>query len=128
MAQFVNNRARALEIPFIREEPGIYKFGFRRVFVRLENGVLSIRVGGGYMLIEDFIELYTPLEMEKILLKTRRGSSLSGGDSPTKGLTPKGQGATSFPEGRFVQMYTPKRGGPALRKSTTMMYTGSLDK
>ena len=40
-------------------------FGTKRVFVKVENGKIIIRVGGGYMQIDEFIELYTPLELEK---------------------------------------------------------------
>ena len=75
MAQFINNRVLPLDVPFIREDSGIYKFGYRRVFIKIENSVLVIRVGGGYMLIDEFIEQYTPVELEKILYKTRMGAS-----------------------------------------------------
>ena len=39
-------------------------FGTKRVFIGLENGVVRIRIGGGYSSIEEFIEIYTPLELE----------------------------------------------------------------
>ena len=34
--------------------------------MKLEKGRLIIRVGGGYMLIDEFVNVYTPIEMEKI--------------------------------------------------------------
>lgn len=53
------------EVPLVREMMGIYMFGAKRVFVKLENGRINVRVGGGFMRIEDFIKFYTPSEVEK---------------------------------------------------------------
>jgi hypothetical protein len=52
-------------IPFIRTDKGWYTFGTKRVFIKVENGCIVIRVGGGYMMIDEFIQIYTPLEWEK---------------------------------------------------------------
>ena len=38
---------------------GVYSFGTRRVTVSLRNGVPGIRVGGGYMFIDEFIKVYS---------------------------------------------------------------------
>lgn len=38
LAEFINNRDIPLDIPFTREDPGVYLFGTKRVFVKLENG------------------------------------------------------------------------------------------
>ncbi|CAG9323646.1 unnamed protein product [Blepharisma stoltei] len=65
MADYVNTRDRPLDIPFIREDEGLYSYGTKRVFVKLENGKLIIRVGGGFMLIDKFLEIYTIQEIEK---------------------------------------------------------------
>ena len=44
---------------FLREAEGIYKFGSRRVNIALEkSGQLMVRVGGGFMNIEKFVEKY----------------------------------------------------------------------
>ena len=59
-----------LKVSFIRETDGIYNFGTKRVFLKLERGdQIMVRVGGGYMHIDDFLEQYTPLEVEKIRRK-----------------------------------------------------------
>lgn len=50
---------------FVRENPGVYTFGTRRIYLRLENGRLIVRVGGGYMTIYEFIEVYDRLETDK---------------------------------------------------------------
>ena len=66
LGQFLNERMMASPIPFRREESGIYSFGSKRVFVKVEQGRVIIRVGGGYMNIEEFIAVYAPMELEKI--------------------------------------------------------------
>lgn len=68
LAQFINNypeRSR-LKIMFMRESDGIYQFGSKKIFVRVEKDKIIIRVGGGYMSIDEFLDLYTPLELEKL--------------------------------------------------------------
>lgn len=52
---------------FIRLQPGIYTFGSKKVCVKIENGKINIRVGGGYMRIEEFLEKYTTVELEKCI-------------------------------------------------------------
>ena len=43
---------------FQRESEGIYKYGKKRVFMKIEKDQIIIRVGGGYLTIEEFIEQY----------------------------------------------------------------------
>jgi len=46
-----------MKILFIRESEGVYKFGQRRVYLKIEKGsTVKVRVGGGYMHVGDFIE------------------------------------------------------------------------
>lgn len=68
MAEFVNNYPDRtnLKLMFLRESSGIYEFGTKRVEVRNTQGKLLIRVGGGYMGIDEFLQNYTPLELEKL--------------------------------------------------------------
>lgn len=68
MAEFVNNYPdrTKLKLMFLRESSGIYEFGTKRVEVRQTQGKLLIRVGGGYMGIDEFLQSYTPLELEKL--------------------------------------------------------------
>lgn len=40
MADYINTRDKALDVPFVREEEGLYLFGTKRVFIKLENGKL----------------------------------------------------------------------------------------
>jgi hypothetical protein len=68
LAEYINNypeRAK-LKIMFMRESEGIYKFGNKRVYVRVEKDKINIRVGGGYLSIDEFLDQYTPAELEKL--------------------------------------------------------------
>ena len=68
LAEFVNTYPdrQKLKIMFLRESTGVYEFGTKRVEVRVTKGKILIRVGGGYMGIDEFLDQYTPLELEKI--------------------------------------------------------------
>ncbi len=45
---------------FLRESEGVYQFGQKKVFVKVEKGDrILIKVGGGFMLIDEFIDAYT---------------------------------------------------------------------
>lgn len=56
-------------------------YGSKKIFAKVMNNKLVIRVGGGYMLIDEFLANYAELEMEKeaqggsfYKQKTRNGS------------------------------------------------------
>lgn len=52
---------------FLRETEGVYRFGQKRVYLKVEMGnKILVRVGGGYMGIEEFIHSYTNEEVNKI--------------------------------------------------------------
>ena len=52
---------------FLRDSEGVYRFGQKRVYIKVEKGErILVRVGGGFMSIEEFIRQYTPEETEKI--------------------------------------------------------------
>ncbi len=56
-----------MKILFLRESEGVYLFGKKRVYIKIGKGnQILIRVGGGYMTINDFIEQYTKSEVDKI--------------------------------------------------------------
>jgi len=69
LGSFVNNypERNKMVIIFLRESEGVYQFGQKRVYIKIEKGQnLLVRVGGGFMHIEDFIEQYTQEEVSKI--------------------------------------------------------------
>jgi len=51
---------------FMRESEGVYQFGTKRVAVRVDKDRINIRVGGGYLSIDEFLDQYTPPELEKM--------------------------------------------------------------
>ena len=55
-----------MKIMFTRESEGVYQFGSKRVAVKVEQNKIIIRVGGGYMSIDEFLDQYSPTEIEKI--------------------------------------------------------------
>lgn len=49
---------------FMRESDGVYQFGTKRVMVRCVRDKIEIRVGGGYLSIDEFLDQYTPTELQ----------------------------------------------------------------
>jgi hypothetical protein len=47
--------------------PGKYLFGTKNIMAKIINGKLVIRVGGGYMSADEFIEQYGRMEMMKMM-------------------------------------------------------------
>ena len=68
LGNYLNNfpNRNKLKILFMRESEGIYQFGSKRVYVRVDFDKINIRVGGGYLSIDEFLEVYTPQELEKL--------------------------------------------------------------
>jgi hypothetical protein len=68
LAEYINNypERQKLKIMFMRESEGVYQFGGKRVCVRVDKDKINIRVGGGYLSIDEFLDIYTPQELEKL--------------------------------------------------------------
>lgn len=68
LADFINNwhDKHKLKLLFLRESEGIYLFGTKRLAIRVENDKINVRVGGGYLSIEEFLEQYTQIELQKL--------------------------------------------------------------
>lgn len=60
------NRAN-LNLPVKRLAAGKYLFGTRQIMAKIINGKLVIRVGGGYMSADEFIDQYGKIELLKIM-------------------------------------------------------------
>lgn len=58
LAEYINNypERSKLKIMFSRESEGVYEFGTRRVYVRVDKDRINVRVGGGYLSIDEFID------------------------------------------------------------------------
>jgi esterase/lipase len=58
LAEFINNypERQKLKIMFMRESEGVYQFGTKRIAVRVDKEKINIRVGGGYLSIDEFLD------------------------------------------------------------------------
>lgn len=68
LSSFINKypERSELKILFIRESEGVYKFGTKRVYIKVEHGdKIFVRVGGGFMNIDQFLNKYVKEESEK---------------------------------------------------------------
>jgi len=64
MAHYINNFD--LDVPMQRVGDGQYMFGSRKIFAKIMNDKLVVRVGGGYMLIDEFLATYGQQELDKL--------------------------------------------------------------
>jgi hypothetical protein len=58
MAEYINNypdRAK-LKIMFMRESAGVYTFGTKRINVEVMQDRIKVRIGGGYLSVDEFID------------------------------------------------------------------------
>jgi len=60
-------KKRLSQIPFRRISHGNYEFGTQKVMVKVENEKIKVRVGGGYLLLDKFIEMQAPVEEAKLM-------------------------------------------------------------
>ena len=68
VAEYINNYPdrQRLKVMFMRESSGVYEFGSRRVGIKVDKDRISVRVGGGYLSIDEFLDQYTPVELQKL--------------------------------------------------------------
>lgn len=68
LADFVNNfpDRNKLKLMFMRESAGKYEYGTKRVEIRVVQGKLQVRVGGGYLTIDEFLDQYMTIELQKV--------------------------------------------------------------
>ena len=58
LAEYINNypEKSKLKIMFMRESEGVYQFGSKRVAIKVDQDRINIRVGGGYLSIDEFLD------------------------------------------------------------------------
>ena len=66
LAEYINNYPdrQKLKIMFMRESDGVYQFGSKRVRVMCVRDKIQIQVGGGYLSLDEFLDQYTPTELQ----------------------------------------------------------------
>ena len=52
---------------FLRESEGVYRFGQKRVQIKIDQGEqIRVRVGGGYLHVDEFIDQFNQSEVDHI--------------------------------------------------------------
>ena len=63
-----------IPLPVRRLGDGNYIFGTKKIWAKILNGKLVIRVGGGFMSIEEFFECYQEVETQKVNMMLEKGT------------------------------------------------------
>lgn len=51
----------------MRESQGVYQFGTRKIHIKLEHMKnLRVKVAGGFLSLDEFLDQYTAIELEKM--------------------------------------------------------------
>jgi hypothetical protein len=58
-----------VKIPINRIDPSKYLFGTKIISAQIINGILMVRVGGGFMTMEEFVDKHTDKEILSLKLK-----------------------------------------------------------
>jgi hypothetical protein len=77
-----------LEIPVQRLGEGNYLFGTRKIYCKIMNDKLVVRVGGGFMLIVEFLTSYGNQELDKVNTMKAKGTFNLGNQSPGRMKSP----------------------------------------
>ena len=72
LAKYINEME--LTLPVRRLEYGYYLFGTKKIYAKVMNGKLVVRVGGGYMTFKEFIETHANAELNKIAELQAKGN------------------------------------------------------
>jgi hypothetical protein len=62
----LNDWAKGIPVPIVKLSASNYLFGTKKIYAKLNNGILLIKVGGGYMNLMGFYENYGPAELRKL--------------------------------------------------------------
>ena len=74
--------------PFVKISEGVYNFGNKRLCFSLKNGFPVVRVGGGYMFVDEFLKMYNAHSKKKEEAPIR-SQSLEGKPGSTSRLKNK---------------------------------------
>ncbi|CAI2383347.1 unnamed protein product [Moneuplotes crassus] len=64
LAEYLNQFGT--RVPIKRLGKGFYLFGTKKIYAKIMNGRLVVRVGGGYMVIDEFVATYEEPELTKL--------------------------------------------------------------
>ena len=111
LADYINSAPdkKDMKVMFVRLNPGVYQFGSKKICIKVEQGKIHIRVGGGYMHIQEFLDQYTTVELEKSI---REGIDPMGGEkSPMRvpGLKNQNSSPSARMAGTTDRSQSPKK-------------------
>ena len=112
MAKYINRKSQSIHIHVTRVDKGVYMFGSKQINVKLEEGLISVRVGGGYTSIDDFIDIYAPTELQKSA--ENRETSPQQRSPKAKAKIPKN------PVSQFIPGSSPKAAAKTFQGSFSM--------
>ena len=104
LAQYISG----CPVPIKRLGGGYYMFGTKKIYAKIMNGKLVIRVGGGYMNIEEFIKTYADQELIKVNKRRQQGldiftgkplSEMAASKSPKGTRSPKASKSPKYIDG-----------------------------
>jgi hypothetical protein len=93
------NKAK-LEIEVQRISASNYMFGTKKILAKIINDRLVIRVGGGYMNAEEFIEQYGKIEMMKMMKMEESKNEIGFNDGKRESLLPAAQSSQKHSQRR----------------------------
>ena len=112
LAQYI----QGCPVPIKRLGGGYYMFGTKKIYAKIMNGKLVIRVGGGYMDITEFIKNYADAELIKCQKRRDQGLDIFTGKSLDEmnkslkspknrsGRSPKGNKSPKYVKGTDAPM------------------------
>ena len=59
LGEYINSAPMRIRLQIMRlerENEGVYRYGMKRAFIKIENDMIIVRVGGGYMNIDEFVD------------------------------------------------------------------------
>ena len=114
LSEFVHQHPN-LSMFFVKEQEGVYSFGSKKVFLKHEKGRIYVRIGGGFMEIEEFLRTYTQIEIEKNDRKKSMENKASV--SPFKKIS-----AAKQEPGRYIQCFGVQRRSASVSKLPQASY------
>ncbi len=61
-------------MPIKRLGDGFYVFGTKKIYVKMIQGRLAVRVGGGFMNVTEFLQQYSEMEFAKVNTMIENGT------------------------------------------------------
>ena len=79
LSNYINNHTDSVKLArmFRRDDNGVYHFGTKKAFLKTEKNKLSVRVGGGFINIDDWVRENLNIEFERYVNKESQPTKLS---------------------------------------------------